>query len=232
MHETAGVIHARRYRSDGAGPGRRCRLRCLCLTRVSATRREGTSAFDHDGSDDGLELGQLLGRAARLMPGNDGEAIAGDIDDVDDIGRTDVSAAQAAGLIRACGWPELDKSPVAFRDIEVGLRLEGSAPERRGLCLATPGPQHDQHGSVADGDDRPVSGPTRPEIEGLVGCHRSRHRSEVPVDAVPGHEDLLVVRGHDCDKAERSVPNAESRPGSFCFVAARISAAIGSSLLP
>ena len=54
------------------------------------------------------------------MPGNDGEAIAGDIDDVDDIGRTDVSAAQAAGLIRAWTWPEPDDSHVAFRDIEVG----------------------------------------------------------------------------------------------------------------
>ena len=80
----------------------------------------GWRRFDHDGSDDGFELGQLLGRAARLMPGNDGEAIAGDIDDVDDIGRTDVSAAQAAGLIRACDWPEPDDFPVAFRDIEVG----------------------------------------------------------------------------------------------------------------
>jgi hypothetical protein len=54
------------------------------------------------------------------MPGNDGEAIAGDIDDIDDIGRTDGSAAQAAGLIQACYWPEPDESPVAFRDIEVG----------------------------------------------------------------------------------------------------------------
>ena len=80
MHETAGVIHARRCQSDGGGPSLRCRLCCrhggighrpgllgpLAITR-RRTRTFRTSAQKTNGAATGSERGANVGTCHQIV---------------------------------------------------------------------------------------------------------------------------------------------------------------------
>jgi hypothetical protein len=156
----------------------------LAQTPPPSVVENGVETFEPAGSQSPIGSGVALGVA---VGGTFGVAAEGPVVGVGaGVGKATEHApatitVTTSAVISAVGRPN---ASAAIKGLSW---LEGAAPEGPGGCLITPGPQHDQHGSLAHDDLG------RPTSVGLVGCHLGGHRLDVPVDAVPGDEDLMVV---------------------------------------
>ncbi len=83
-----------------------------------------TSGFDVDRLHDALELRTVLRRAGGVVPREDNQPVAGDVDDVHRIGATRESAAIAISQIGTWRWPEAENAVRAGRRVKVGRHGE------------------------------------------------------------------------------------------------------------